>query len=208
MSTSKREKGLFVTLSLIILFLSSCADAFPFGLTDEKLENISLEKAQSLVPFTICLPTYLPDDVNSEPYITYNADWGDPVESQIRLRYSLLLEEKPVIEIYEIHNPGVTTGLEVNRSKNSQTGAIRGLLDWQIADNSEIDSYLQEIEMSSAHNEAQGTVWWFIEISDPPKLRSIMVDWLDNPVYYVIYTFLPKNEIENIALSMIKSCNQ
>ena len=197
-----------VTLSLIILFLSSCTDAFPVGLNDEKLENISLEKAQSLVPFTICLPTYLPDTVNSEPYITYHADWGDRVESQIRLRYSLLLEEKPVIEIYEIHNPGVTTGLEVNRSKNSQTGAIRGLLDWQIEDNSEIDSYLQEIEMSSAHNETQGTVWWFIEISNPPKLHSNMVDWLDNPVYYVIYTFLPKNEIENIALSMIKSCNQ
>jgi hypothetical protein len=108
----------------------------------------------------------------------------------------------------EIHNPGVTTGLEVNRSKNSQTGAIRGLLDWQIEDNSEIDSYLEEIEMSSAHNETQGTVWWFIEISNPPKLHSNMVDWSDNPVYYVIYTFLPKNEIENIALSMIKSCNQ
>jgi hypothetical protein len=101
MSTSKREKSLSVTLSLIILFLSSCADAFPVGLNDEKLENISLEKAQSLVPFTICLPTYLPHDANSEPYITYHADWGDPVESQIRLRYSLLLEEKSMIEIYE-----------------------------------------------------------------------------------------------------------
>ena len=144
------------------------------------------------VPFTICLPTYIPQDVNPEPYITYHADWGDPDESQIRLRYSLLLEEKPVIEVYEIHNPGVTTGLEVNRSKNSQTGAIIGLLDWQIEDNSEIDSYLQEIEVSSAHNETQGTVWWFIEISDPPKLRSNMVDWLENPVYYVIYSILPK----------------
>ena len=197
-----------MTVSLAILCLSNCADALPFGLTDEKLEDISVEKAQSLVPFSICLPSYLPQDVNPEPIVTYHADWGDPVESQVRLRYSLLLDKEPVIEIYEIHNPGVTTGLEINRSENSQAGAIRGLLDWQIEDNSEIDSYLQEVEMSSAHNETQGTVWWFIEITDPPELRSNMVDWLENPVYYVIYTFLPKIEIENIANSMIASCNQ
>ena len=90
-------------MSLVILYLSNCADAFPFGPTDENLENISLEKAQSLVPFAICLPTYLPHDINPEPYITYHADWGDPVESQVRLRYSLL-DEKPVIEIFEIHS--------------------------------------------------------------------------------------------------------
>ena len=193
---------------MVILCLSNCADAFPFGLTDEKLENISLKKAQSLVPFTICLPTYLPLDVNPEPYITYHADWGDPVESQVRLRYARLLDEKPVIEIYEIHNPGVTTGLEIDRSQISQEGAIRGLLDWQLEDNSEIDKYLQEIEVSTAYYETQGTIWWFIEITEPLNLRSNMVDWLENPVYYVIYTFIPKNEVENIASSMTVSCNQ
>lgn len=190
-------------MSLVILHLSSCVDAFPFGPTDEKLENISLEKAQSLVPFTICLPTYIPQDINPEPKVTYHADWGDPVESQVRLRYSLLIEEKPVIEIFEI---GVT-GLEIDRSKKSQEGAIRGLIDWQIENNSEIDRYLKEINISSTYYKDNETVWWLFAITDPPNLRSNMVDWLEDPVYYVIYTILPKNEIENIVLSMITNCN-
>lgn len=112
-----------------------------------------------------------------------------------------------MIEIYEIHSLGVTTGLEINRSENSQIGAIRGLLDWQIEDNSEIDRYLQEIDVSTAYHETKGTVWWLIEIADPPILRSNMVDWLEDPVYYAFYTKLNKKEVEKIVLSLIANCS-
>lgn len=192
--------GIRLTLLTLLLASSGCRlppELFP---ADETREDISLEEAQSLTPFAICLPTYVPAGIEMTPRITYHADFGDPMESDVRLRYYSSDDQELVIEIYQRHRPRAVTPEEL--AEEVRSFYVRELLKWA-TDGAEVDSETRALlTVNVTKYEDDDMARWLFEIVKPTSLHANMVSWGSAPVYYDIYTRLSTEEAKSIVRSI------
>ncbi|MGB3216780.1 MAG: hypothetical protein WBD79_05220 [Anaerolineae bacterium] len=184
-------------LALALLVLVSCLPPFEGVPADETRVGISLTEAQSLVPFTICLPEYLPDTIGKDAQITYHADFGDPMESDIQLRYYRRGTTEVVVEIVENHWPRASVQYEI--TDVSKESSLRDLLAWIVGWEKWEEAMVQAQATFSVGQDDQQ--WSLVEITDPPALRANLIEWAEDPVFYRLYTRLPAQDALQIAVS-------
>lgn len=176
-------------------------------------ENITIEEAQGLVSFPICMPAYIPPEINPEPQIIYHADAANvPQETYIRLLYQHVDTREVAFEVYQNYTNDET--MKTVYSESARQGAIVSLLYWMAplrtlseSEISEIESAMQYVQLDASSFQSNQTVWWLYEITDPIEYRSTMTKWIKDHVEYRILSYLPAEEIEKVALSMIECSN-
>ena len=185
-------------LALTLLVLAACLPAFEGVPADETRVGISLTEAQNLVPFTICLPEYLPDIVGKDAQITYHADFGDPMESDIQLRYYRRGTTEVVVEIVENHWPRASSQYKI--TEISKESSLRDLLAWIVGWKKWEEAMVQaQATFSVDQDDPQRSL---VEITDPPALRANLIEWAKDPVFYRLYTRLPTQDALQIAVSV------
>ncbi len=177
---------------------------------DTVRQNITLEEAQGLVSFPICMPVYIPPEVNPKPQIIYDADAANvPQETYIRLRYQQVGSHEKIFEIYQRYTPDA--GMRISYPEMAQEGAKVNLLDWisypKFLSEAEMEVAMTHTQMASSVLQANGIVWWTYEITDPSEYRSTMTKWIKDHVEYRILSYLPAEEIEKVTLSMFECSN-
>lgn len=192
-----------VCLFFMLLANTSCnLRAVP---ADRIIENISLSEAQEFAPFKLCLPSYIPNDVDKEPKITFMADWGDSHEARVKMLFYWSKSEEIAFEYNQKNIPGVNS-FEDTRSDSSLESSIRSLIAWLVSEPTDIENVLNQLLTTAVAYQEYDTTWWLITIDNPLEFRANMVEWLKNPVYYTIYSRLPSEEITLITQSVLSNC--
>lgn len=175
---------------------------------DALRENITIEEAQNLVSFSICLPTYTPPQVDINPKIVYESDAaGVPQETYVRLRYQRINNSQKVFEIYQSYTHDKMMKTAYPESAKQKEMAEVSLLYWiyypKFLSESEMGSILKSIKSKDSVYQTNQTVWWLYKITDPIEHQSTMTKWIKDQVEYRIISFLPEEEIKKITLSML-----
>jgi len=167
--------------------------------------GISENDLQTLdIPYTVCLPTYLPAKLNSTPYITYSADFGDPIDSIVLLDYNLSSGDPLAIKLFYIYAPNINK-FDTNRSPDSRSTAHYWLSYWAM----ELHGIGVEDQplmiADTAYTDAENTYWQF-EVIEPLVLHAVLIEWIDNEIYYQLYSILSVEESQKIANSIPREC--
>ncbi|MCC7117735.1 MAG: hypothetical protein IT310_04350 [Anaerolineales bacterium] len=179
-------------------------------LSDVRKEGISLEEAQELLLFQICLPDYVPNGVTMSNSVLYHAEFGDPNESDVTIDYVREGDGNLVFSVYERNG----TGREINFHDNGiQRVNLSQLLDWQVDWETieDFDKQYNELEKNETIEyevyDALGTERLLVEITSPKELKSVSITWrLSQYVLIDIYSFLSVEETKLIANS-VPSCS-
>jgi len=197
--------GLIFIMILLITSMMSCQW---IGYGDALRENITLEEAQSLVSFPICIPAYIPPEIDSNPQIIYEADSANVAEeTYIRLKYKYLDDKEKAFEVYQryTNKGGMSTEYTDSQLESRMGGAIVTLFYW-ISPNplseSELNVIKKQAKLDADVFQTDQTVCWLYEITDPSEYRSTMTEWIIEHVDYRILSYLPAEEIEKVTLSM------
>ena len=202
---------ILIVLAILIVYLEQVilvANHLPQG---QSLEDITMEEAQSLVSFPICVPTYIPPGIDSNPSISYLAEEVNiPKETYIRLLYPQVDDREVVLEIIQNYTPD--KGMKAEYSDLELARAKVSLLDWmfplRFILESQLDAAVEQIRMEANVSETGGTVWWLYEIVDPSEYRSTMTKWVVNNVEFRIFSYLPAEEIKKVTLAILECSTQ
>jgi len=169
--------------------------------------DITIEEAQGLVSFPICIPTYIPPGIDANPKINFDADAANaPEETYIRLIYKQIDNRKEVIEVIQNYTPD--KGMRAERYEFEREAAKVSLLYWmyplRFISESKLDATKEQIQMEASASKTNETVWWFFEIVNPSEYRSTMTKWVVNNVEYRIFSYLPAEEIKKVTLAMLE----
>ncbi|MBL8099939.1 MAG: hypothetical protein JNK81_12200 [Anaerolineales bacterium] len=197
-------------ITIYLVFLISLVGCGYGGLSDVKKDGISLEEAQKLLLFQICLPDYVPNGVTMSNSVFYHAEFGDPNESDVTINYVREGDGKLIFSVYERNG----TGQEINfHDIGLQRVNLSQLLDWQVDWETieDFDKQFNELEKDGTIEyeiyDALGTERLLIEITLPIELKSVLITWrLSQYVLIDIYSFLSAEETKLIANS-VKNCN-
>ena len=190
-------------LLAFVLVGSGCGLFRGFGPVDENRENITLEEAQGVAPFTICLPIDLPAGLDQTPRVSYHADWGDPIESEVRLRYYGSDSQELIVEIRQRPQPGSATPEDL--AEQAYDFYVRELVAWVVGWQvgwSNVDEISKEATTSVTTYQDDGAKRWLFEIVEPASLRANMVYWRNESVAYEVYTYLSVEEAKRIVESI------
>jgi len=197
---------IFFTMSL----MASLISCLWIGYGDDYRENLTLEEAQDLVSFPICIPTYLPPGVDPKPQIIYESDAANvPEETYIRLRYKGKNDRKKVFETYQVYTNDkvLKTNYPDSELSNLYDGAKVSLLYWTLpgfqVTSEKIDEAVSETQVEAKAYQTDQIVWWLYEIVAPSEYRSTMTEWIKDQVKYRILSYLPVEEIEKVTVSML-----
>ena len=194
--------GIIVFLLIVSIKILG-AIAFGYSMGDILNENITFEEAQSLSPFNICLPTYLPATLEQNPQIDYLADNGIPGETMITLQYFDQSYVNTPVKIEERNAPGSNIDIA---SQSTIRIAARDLLAWQVGF-SEAIKLLDDVDFQFNTIQMSGDNLGIIEITNPSDLQATMVYWHKSSVLYRVYSKLPILETTYIAESLY-DCHQ
>ncbi|MDQ3006227.1 MAG: hypothetical protein M3R47_12710 [Chloroflexota bacterium] len=202
---------ILIVLAILIVCLQQVilvANNLPQG---QSREDITMEEAQSLVSFPICVPTYIAPGIDSNLSINYLAEEvNNPDETYIRLLYKRIEDRKEVIEVIQNYTPD--KGLKAEDSKFEREAAKINLLNWmyplRFFSRSKLDATKEQIQMEANVSKTDETVWWLYEIVDPREYRSTMTKWVVNNVEYRIFSYLPAEEIKKVTLAMLECSTQ
>lgn len=198
---------ILIVLAILIVCMQQVmlvANNLPGG---QSREDITMEEAQSLVSFPICVPTYIPPGIDSNFSINYLAEEvNNPDETYIRLLYTRVADREVVLEIIQNYTPN--KGMKVEFSESDLERAKVSLLDWmyplRFIFESQLDAAVEQIQMEANVSTTNETVWWFYEIVDPSEYRSTMAKWVVNNVEFRVFSYLSVEEIKRVTLSMIE----
>ena len=195
---------LTICLSQVILV----ANNLPQG---QSREDITMEEAQSLVSFPICVPTYIPPGIDSHLSISYLAEEVNiPEETYIRLLYERIDDHNEVIEVIQNYTPD--KGMKAEFSESEREGAKVSLLYWmhplRFISESKLDATMEQIRLEANVSKTGETVWWLYEIVDPSEYRSTMTKWVVNNVEFRIFSYLPAEEIKKVTLAILECSTQ
>jgi hypothetical protein len=202
---------ILIVLAILIVCIQQVmlvANNLPGG---QAREDITMEEAQSLVSFPICVPTYIPPGIDSNLSINYLAEEvNNPDETYIRLLYKRIDDHKEVIEVIQNYTPD--KGIRAEYSELELARAKVSLLDWMYPSRfifeSQLDAAKKQIQMEASVSTTSGTIWRLYEIVDPGKYRSTMTKWVVNNVEYRIFSYLPAEEIKKVTLAMLECSTQ
>jgi hypothetical protein len=169
--------------------------------------GIAIEEAQSLVIFPICMPTYIPTWVESNPLLIYDADDANvPEVSYIRLSYKSKNDSRKVLEVYQRYTR--SKELSDKRSESALESAKISLLYWMVPYPEflpdSVDTITGRMQIKASSFETDELTWGFYEIVEPNEYRATMTKWIDNNVEYQIFSHLQAEEIKKVTLSMFK----
>ena len=175
---------------------------------DELKEDITMDEAQSLVIFPICVPAYLSPKVDASYEIIDEADDAKvPEVTYIRLRYQGSDDKNKVLEIYQRYTPH--EGLNSNPNlESAKVNLLYWMLPLRAISESKIKAAMKQAQITASFSKTGETIWWFYEITDPSEYRSTMTTWVRNHVEYRVLSYLPAEEIKKITLSMFKCSDQ
>jgi hypothetical protein len=93
---NRLRKGVYLVFAVMIVLLAGCWD----NLTNIYRDNLTLQEAQSLVSFPICIPGYIPPGIDPNPNIINQAEGPDiiPEENYIRLQYKRIDNQKKLLK--------------------------------------------------------------------------------------------------------------
>jgi len=196
---------------MLVVGLTSGCYVIP---TDEYRENLTIDEAQSLVSFSICVPSYIPPNSISEPNIIYLNDAVNvPEERYIRLQYKSKEDQNKLFEVFQVftNEEGMKSHYPEPIINNLREGAKVGLLYWLLDPKILLDLDMKDLMKNtfieaSVHQTNQ-VVWWLFEIIDPGDYHSTMTRWFVNQVEYRVLSVLPVEEIMTITESMMKCAN-
>lgn len=197
--------GAAFTLIVFMISVISCQMIAP---TDTIREDITIEEAQSLVSFPICVPTYIPSDIDPNPQIIYHADSINvPQETYIQLRYKQIDDQEKSFEIYQrfTNDEGLRIKYTDSQLESVIGGATVNLVDWispRFPSTSKRNEAIERVESQASVYQTDQIVWWLYEITDPSEYRSNMTEWIIDHVEYSILSHLPAEETKKITLSM------
>ena len=195
--------GAALVLAIALLFVAGCLQ-WPQGPgLDDIREGISLAEAQALAPFPICVPTVTPLGAQAVPSVIYHADFGDPMESDVRLRYYDLDGQELLIEIYQRHSPGASTPEDI--TDDIQDYYVHRLIAWQVGwdmEWSEIEAIGDEVSVSLSSYSDDNIDGWLYEITEPDSLRANLISWGNDPVAYLVYTRLSAEGAKEVVRSL------
>jgi len=169
---------------------------------NENRDNLSVLEAQSLVPFTICLPTYLPEDTESTPRISYYADIGAREEARVRLRYYRSDNQELAFEVKQANSPNLSQQV----IRDTQDVFILDLLRWLENETGRKAIESQVVTGVTAYQE-HALAYELFEVREPVGTRANMVIWMRKSVLYQIYSRLPPDEIKRISRSIPTCAN-
>ncbi len=187
-----------VAVTVLLLAVASCAPI------DDHQDNISLAGAQEIVPFPICMPAYLPEGITLDPKVAYHADFGDPMESDVRLRYFDSHSGELAIEIYQRHSPGSGTGEIAMEYKQVYKSYERELLWWEgvLIWSRGRERYTipeDHIIITREKYYDEDTSRWIFQFEEPMEIQANMIIWGNDPVDYHLYTHLSLEQAQEIA---------
>ena len=121
----------FISILLSLLLYALGLYSIVNAVSDIRHDDISLEEAQSLSPFTICFPAYLPNSLENNPQIDYLADDGFPAATVITLHYFDQNSSNILFTIRERNAPGDPGRLDDFDVPFTISYATGELLYWQ-----------------------------------------------------------------------------
>jgi hypothetical protein len=157
-------------------------------------EPSSVEEAQKLAPYDICLPSYLPTGTDPTPTISYLDVWPDN-RAELVLKYHQKGATEQFIEIrqwYWASEP--PPDLDVAQLEES---LVVWLVGWNRA-----GEILGETTTKIVQSETDGVDRWFIEIVKPVPVEGIVAVWNRGNVTYHMYSVLEIEELARIADSI------
>jgi hypothetical protein len=160
--------------------------------------NISIEEAQNLAPYDICLPSWLPSGVFSTPTFSYHEDRdtmsGPPQEAIFYVSYSDS-EGDTVMEFQELQFGGDPPSIR------SSDFYARRLVRWLVGlDQAEDLEPL--IVWSSSTFQENGFTYEAVEITSPTEARGSIITWQSESVGYVLYSRLTVTTTLEVAKSV------
>jgi hypothetical protein len=165
---------------------------------DVTRKNIPLEEARSLVAYPICQPSYLPDNIDADPEVTYHTEMGDPKDADISLRYYRSDSTTPVLELRQEDS---STDLErYYRSHDGHEVAINGLVGW-LTDGQDNGEMLSQVTVNTTGYEDKHKRW-VSEITSPNESKSSVIQWTDGNKLYSMYSRLALDEAKQVAQSI------
>ena len=205
----------YLPILIIVVILTICSSQVILVANNlsqgQSREDITMEEAQSLVTFPICVPTYIPPGIDSNLSINYLAEEVNlPEETYIRLLYTRIDDRKEVIEVIQNYTPDKE--LRAEFSESEVEGAKVSLLNWmypfRFFSESKLEATMEQLQMEASVSTTNGMVWWLYEIVDPSEYRSTMTKWVVNNVEFRIFSYLPAEEIKKVTLSMLECSTQ
>ena len=200
------RKGVYFVLAMMMGLLESC-----WGLpTNIYRDNLTLQEAQSLVSFQICVPGYIPPGIDPNPNIINQAEGPEIIqeENYIRLQYKFTDNHKKAFEVYQrfTNDKEFTLQSLDTITESIREGSKVDLLYWMAVgylSESKIRSIVEQMKIEVDVFQTKQTVWLFYEIVDPEQYRSTKTYWVTNHVEYRILAYLPAEEIKAITQSMM-----
>jgi hypothetical protein len=189
--------------------LSSCWD----DPTNIYQDNLTLQEAQALVSFPICLPEYIPPGVDPDPDIIHQAEGPEiiPEENYIRLLFKRYDTHEKVFEVFQRYTNDEELKLQPSEMINEHTREQSkvDLLDWMtdFLSETKIRSALEQMRMDVDVIQTDHVVWRLFEIVYPAQYRSTKTYWVRNHVEYRALSYLPSQEIKAITQSMLNCPN-
>ncbi len=197
-----KSKLLFVTAIILLVANPGCSTFPPpeeLVPVDETYEGISLQEAQEIAPFPICLPVHVPDGIEATPHTVYHADFGDPMESDVRLHYYSSASRELIVEVYQRHRPGAATPEKLD--EGVRDFYERDLLAWQVGW-LKADQVRGQVTINVTEYQNNNMRYWLFEIVEPTSLQANMIAWGNDPVAYQVYTHLSIDQAKRIVQSI------
>ena len=157
-------------------------------------ENLSVEEAQNLLSYDICLPSYLPLEVTNEPVLKYLDVWPDS-----GAELALLLGEDSIgraVEIRQWYSPS-------EQLSDPNLDYLRqSLVAWQVGWEKAAE-VIDGVEFKSVKDETGSRSVWLVEITSPGSLKgSVATGSVGETFIYRVYSEFTLEETLKIAHSI------
>jgi hypothetical protein len=199
-----------LAVPLLTIITVACSYGPKWAFKNE--ENISLERAQTLAPFEVCLPLRLPSGVHPIPAFSYHEERdtpaGPPLEAFLYAEYFDATEER-VMELQQVY---VHTSDATSVPTESPENHVRRLIAWGSDwDWDQVEIVDPDVVWTSSTYQENGITYVAAEITAPDDLRGSVVAWRPqgaNGVLYVLYSRLPLTTTLDVVRSVPSCGNQ
>ncbi len=195
-------------LSFGLLFITLLVTSCKFGPDWPFYEkNISVERAQELAPYAICLPSRLPMGISPTPTLSYHEDRdsleGPPLEALLDAKY--FDEENIIIELQHLQVAGSPPPVY------SRDFYVKRLIVWQVG-RDQADKVESPVNWTGTTYQIDELVYDAVEITYPSELRGSAIIWQSDSVGYILYSRLSLTTTLEIAESIFcckdQECNE
>lgn len=199
-----------VAAALLTNLLAACAAASAWDIDPNTIESsISLERARSLAPYDVCLPSWLPPGVVSVPVLTYRDEREGPGGPRMYVALDAEYFDDAGDRVLELRESGPGDGAYSGGRAGYRYGdreLLRQLLAWRV--NRDWDQG-EAIEASlvwtgSTHQKGERTCR-AVAIALPDGLRASLVEWRQGDVDNTLFSLLPLTTTLDVAFSVCES---